>query len=352
MATLDQVPALLNRAIRTGVNLHLTGEPGIGKTSVIEQCVSKIREVKPDFWFETIYTPSLSPIDFVAMIPDHGTATLRAYKNDKLPNAFDNPDLEGILFLGERDNADPATNKALQKYINNEDMGGLRKPHGVIVVSDSNDISHRSGAVQQSLALLSRSRVVGVEVDPNVTLKYFGESDAHPMVQAYLTLRKEHVSTFDALIKSREYKVWANPRAWIRVSDGLKDCDVTGETLTHEEIIGDVGEGVGREFAAFLHAACNLVSYAEIVRSPTTATKPENLSDVYAIIAMLSASVDSRDMDAVKKYVCRWNLEVQILFLRLLTFSKGNHAKAASQTQAYRDWLAVKEITTALLSGE
>lgn len=352
MATLDQVPSLLHRAIRTGTNLHLTGEPGIGKTSVIEQCIAKIRETKPAFWFETIYTPSLSPIDFVAMIPDHDTASLRAYKNDKLPNAFDTPELEGVLFLGERDNADPATNKALQKYINNEDMGGLRKPVGVIVVSDSNDISHRSGAVQQSLALLSRSRVVGVEVDPNVTLKYFGDIEVHPMVQAYLSLRKEHVSTFEALMKSREYKVWANPRAWVRVSDGLKDCDAHNETLTHEEIIGDVGEGVGREFAAFLHAARNLVSYAEIVANPNNATKPDNLSDVYAIVAMLSASVDAKDMDAVKKYICRWNMEVQILFLRLLTSSKGNHARASSQTEAYRDWLAVKEIRTALLSGD
>jgi hypothetical protein len=351
MATLQDVPALLNRAIRTGTNLHLTGEPGIGKTSVIEQCVQKIRDTDKDFWFDTIYTPSLSPIYFVAMIPDHETESLKAYKNDKLPNAFDTPDMRGVLFLGERDNADPATNKALQKYINNEDMGGLRKPVGVIVVSDSNDVSHRSGAVQQSLALLSRSRVVSVDVDPNVTLKHFGNIGVHPMVQAYLSLRKEHVSTFDKLMASREYKVWANPRSWVRVSDGLADAEAYGEKLSAEEIIGDVGEGVGREFTAFLHAAMNLVSYDEIVANPKAATKPENLSDVYAIVAMLSATVKSEHMDAVKTYVSRWNLEVQILFLRLLTSSQGSHAKTASQTSAYRDWVTEKDIRTALLSG-
>lgn len=349
MATLQDVPQLLNRAIRTGTNLHLTGEPGIGKTSVIEQAIAAIQKVQPDFWFETIYTPSLSPIDFVAMIPDHETESLKAYKNDKLPNAFDTPELKGVLFLGERDNADPATNKALQKYINNEDMGGLRKPVGVIVVSDSNEISHRSGAVQQSLALLSRSRVVSVQVDPNVTLKYFGDIDIDPTVQAYLSLRKEHVSTFDDLMRTREYKVWANPRSWERVSNSLKDAEAHGETLSHEEIIGDLGEGVGREFIAFLHAVRHLVTYDDIVKTPLTATKPDNLSDVYAVIAMLSASVQAGDVAAVKQYVCRYAVEVQILFLRLLTSSKGNHAKAASQTQAYRDWFTVPEIRAAIL---
>jgi hypothetical protein len=228
------------------------------------------------------------------------------------------------VFLGERDNADPATNKVLQKYINNEDMGGLIKPKGVIVVSDSNELDHRSGAVQQSLALLSRSRMIEVRVDPDVYLKHFNEIGLNPYIQAYLSLRKEHVSTFDEVIKNRKYEVWANPRAWERLAMSMDDAGQgAARPLTHDEIIGDVGEGVGREFIGFLHAARELVSYDDIVKKPKKAAMPDKLSDMYAIVAMLAHSVKPEDFEAVRTYIERFSTEVHVLFLRLLMTHAG-----------------------------
>ncbi len=348
MITLQNVPAILHRCIRTGTNLTLTGEPGIGKTSVINQVVEAIQKTDPEFQLWDIYTPSLSPIDFSVPMPDVTTGKLRMFHNSMLPNGFETPDARGVLFLGERDNADPATNKALQKYINNEAMSGLVKPKGVIVVADSNHINHRSGTVQQSLALLSRSRLVHVEVDAETTLKYFADKEVNPFIQAYLSLRREHVSTFDALLKKKGYEVWANPRGWERLGAALSDADLHTETLTHEEIIGDVGEAVGREFIAFLHAAKELVSYDQIVADPTKAPLPEKLSDVYAIVAMLSASVRSSDMDKVRTYVERWALEVQVLFLKLLVSSNGKHKSDCVNTRAYAEWFSNPAMIAAL----
>jgi len=349
MAFLNEVPSLIRRAIRTGTNMHLVGEPGIGKTSVIEQTVADLVKATPDFWYGNVYTPSLSPVDFTAMMPDPATSTLKSFHNDRLPNAFLTPDLVGLLFLGERDNADPATNKALQKYINNEDMGGLRKPRGVIVVSDSNDIGHRSGAVQQSLALLSRSCLVFIQQDADVTLKHFSKIDLYPYVQAYLALRRENISTFDSVIKNREYRVWANPRAWERVSDMQRDADAHQETLLADEIIGSVGEAVGREYLAFLYAAKELVSYDDIVNKPTKAAKPDKLSDVYAITAMLAHSAIPEHMGAIRTYISRYGSEVQVLFLRLLVSSKSKNMMGCTRTKAFTEWFAQPELRDAVL---
>lgn len=349
MITIHMIPAILHRCIRTGTNLTLTGEPGIGKTSIINQIVEAIQAEDKDFKLWDIYTPSLSPIDFSVPMPDTKTGKLRMFHNDMLPNGFVDPDARGVLFLGERDNADPATNKALQKYINNECMSGLKKPKGVIVVSDSNCINHRSGTVQQSLALLSRSRLVHVEVDAETTLKYFAEKSVNPFVQAYLSLRREHVSTFAILLKNKGYEIWANPRGWERLGAAMDDADLHGEKLTHEEIIGDIGEGVGREFIAFLHAARELVSYEQIVADPDNAPVPkEKLSDMYAIMAMLSATTKGSDMAQVRKYVERFGPEVQILYLHLLTGSKGAHRDGCLTTKAYTTWFSRPEIMNAL----
>lgn len=347
MLTLHDIPAILHRCIRTGTNLTITGEPGIGKTSIINQVVEAIQETDPDFQLWDIYTPSLSPIDFSVPMPDVTTGKLRMFHNSMLPNGFETPDARGVLFLGERDNADPATNKALQKYINNEAMSGLMKPKGVIVVADSNAINHRSGVVQQSLALLSRSMLIHVEVDADTTLKYFAERNVNPFVQAYLSLRREHVSTFETLLKNKGYEIWANPRGWERLAVSMDDAEAHKEKLTQDEIIGDIGEAVGREFVAFLSATA-LVSYDEIVANPQTTELPAKLSDVYAIVAMLSATTKHTDMAAVRTYVERWGTEVQVLYLKLLVDSKGKHKGECVNTRAYTEWFSRPEMIAAL----
>jgi hypothetical protein len=348
MTTIADVPAILKRCIRTGTNLAITGEPGCGKTSIIEQTVAEIQAGNKEFGFWQVYTPSLSPTDFVMMMPDIESGTLKPFRNALLPNAYDNPNLCGVLFLGENENADPATNKALQKYINNEDMGRLRKPKGVIVVSDSNRVGDRSGTVQQSLALISRSRRVHLDVDAEVTLKYFAKREVNPFVQAYLSLRREHVSWFDALVKTKGYGVWANPRSWERLAVSMDDADTHNEKLSHEEIIGDIGEAVGREFIAFLHAAKELVSYADIVANPLAAAQPEKLSDTYAIIAMLSGMTRATDLGQVRKYVERYGAEVQVLFLRLLVSGKGAHRADCIKSKEYTQWFSKPELLSAL----
>ena len=338
MTSLHEVPNIIRRAIRTGTNLELLGNPAIGKTSIIEQTIAQIQEEDKDFAFQVLYTPSLSPLDFVAVIPNNDTKTLTAYHNEILPNRFETPDMRGVLFLGERNNADPATNKALQKYINNEDMGGLQKPEGVIVISDSNKLEHKSGVVQQSLALLSRSRIINIDCVADETIKYFHEMKASSFVLAFITLRKEFVDEFDELMKSKRYSVWANPRAWMRLSKSLLDCEDHKEKLTNDEIIGDIGEPVGREFIAFMHAAKTLVPYKTIVKDPENASKPTKISDIYAVIAMLGISVQSKDFKAVRTYVERYGLELQVLFLRLLANNKSANRDECINNPEYTAW--------------
>lgn len=344
MTSIQKIPAIINRAIRTGTNLHLTGNPGIGKTMIIEQVVRDIQKKDPDFKLWTIYTPSMSPLDFIAVVPNFETKSLQNFHNALLPNRYDDPTIRGILFLGERDNADPATNKALQKYINNEDMGGLQKPAGVIIISDSNSLKHKSGVVQQSLALLSRSRHVEVEVCVDGFLKHLADIGASQYVQAYLSIAKHHVDNFAKHLESKTYGVWANPRAWVRLSDGLLDTE-DGE-MTDDEMIGDIGESVGREFIGFLRAARTLVSYEDICKDPAKAVMPEQMSDVYAVIAMLATTTKAKDLKQVRAYTERYGVEVQVLYHKLLA-SSGGERDAVARTPEYRNWFRENKALTA-----
>lgn len=351
MTTIQKVPAIIKRAVRTGCNVKLTGHPGIGKTQIIEQTAASLHADNTDFGFWPVYTPSMSPLDFVAVAPDYESKKLTRFVNEGLPNAYDNPNQVGIVFLGEVDNADPSTNKVLLKYINGEDLGGLRKPKGVIVVSDSNCLGHKSGVIQQPLSLISRSRNINVECDPDEVLKYFSDVGIHPMVQAYLLLRKEHVDTFAKTLEARVYGSWANPRAWERLSTSMIDADTLGEVMTDDEIIGDIGDAVGREFIGFLNATRVLVTMEKILKSPEKAKMPTKMSDIYAVIAMVASSSKVEHMEAIRIYVSRYDLEVQVLYHRLLVSNKAADITSIGRSGPYMKWMKENPaLTSAIIS--
>lgn len=351
MAYVHEIPQIIKRAIRTGTNILLTGNPGIGKTSVIEKTHVEIKKVDPDFGLWILYLSAMSPLDVQAVVPDMDNRELVNFFNKNLPNRYDNPNTRGILWLGESNNADPATNKVLQKYINNEDMGGLQKPEGVVVISDSNSLKHKSGAVQQSLALLSRSRHIEIEVCPDSYLEYLAETNASEFVRAYLSIRKDHVDSFAKHMETRTYGVWANPRSWERLSNSMLDATEHKEELTNDEVIGDVGEAVGKEFLAFLKVAKTLVKYEDVIKKPKTCVVPEKSSDTYAVIAMLATSTKVAHLDNIRIYTERFPVEVQVLYHMLLANSgSGNRAEVA-RSKEYAKWFRENTaLTDAILS--
>jgi hypothetical protein len=64
---------------------------------------------------------------------------------------------------------------------------------------------------------------------------------------------------------------------------------------------------------------------------------------------MLSATTQAKDLANVRQYVERFGAEVQVLFLRLLTTSKGSHKEACFKSKAYTDWFSKPEMRAALL---
>ncbi|TXH10854.1 MAG: hypothetical protein E6R04_04120 [Spirochaetes bacterium] len=342
MTSLSEMKNIIKRAVRTGTNVHFSGNPGIGKTSIIEQTVQDIQQKDKDFKLWILYTPAMSPLDFTAVVPDLKTRQLLTMYNTRLPNAFDCPDQRGIVFLGEFWNADQDTNKCLQKYLNNEDMGGFMKPKNVIVISDSNDIAHHSGVVSQSLALLSRSRSVTVFCDVKTTMPHFEDIGVVSSVVSFLTARPDLIDNFEQLLSTNTRTQWANPRSWVRLSNAIKDAEAHDEELTEDEIIGDIGEAVGREFIGFVRAMKTLVKYTDIVANPEQAEIPGAVSDRYAVMAMLAESVQFKEATSVFSYVDRYDQELQVLFMRLLYKGRNPDMKKITESEKFVGWIKSK----------
>jgi hypothetical protein len=159
------------------------------------------------------------------------------------------------------------------------------------------------------------------------------------------------VDSFAKHMESRTYGVWANPRSWERLSTAMIDADAHGEELTIDEVIGDIGEAVGKEFLAFLKVAKTLISYEDIIKKPSTCLIPDVLSDTYAVIAMLATSTKVKNLTSIRTYTERFPVEIQVLYHMLLANSEAGKRGEVARSKEYAKWFRENSaLTDAILS--
>jgi hypothetical protein len=376
MATkLKNVGEVLVRNYIAGVNTFMSGKPALGKTTVIEAFCDKMKARMPEFESWKFYVPTMSPMDIQASAPNYETGMLTLYNNAALPNAYMTPDAKGVLFLGELPNADPATAKLLQKYVNGEDMSGvLRKPDGVIVIADGNRLEDKSSVQQQGRAFMSRFEQIDVYSDANDNLAYALANNWHPNVTTFF---KDHPSLIDnydevfstgnaasttpnqklAAATSEEAKrgIWANMRSWERVSKKEFAADTLSTTtkanvVTRDELIGNLGMGVAMQYDAHKTILSKLTSYDDIVKDPSGAPLPTKTDEIYmmAMLLAMKAKPDMSDFKSIRIYTQRMPLEFQAVVLRQMS-SRGKQGYNPANGDGYIQWIVQPELNSLIV---
>lgn len=360
---LKEMTPILIRNYMSGTNTFFAGKPALGKTETIELFVSKMQERVADFRAWYFYAPTMSPMDIQASAPDNETGLLKLYNNEALPNAYRDPDLTGILFLGELPNADPTTNKLLQKYVNGEDMSGvLRKPKGVVVIADGNRIEDKSGVQQQGRAFMSRFEQHQVYSDANDNIEHAAKHAWHPMVQTFFKDNPALIDNYDDVFQtgaaaaaptpsmSEEGRrgIWANMRSWQRMSRKEYAADEIASPVTLAECVGNLGSGVGAAFDAHKSTLNALVSFDTIMGDPQGALVPTAMDEVYQVAMIVSLRCKSDQMGAVRVYGQRLPLDMQAVMLRQLYVRKDI---AIGGTDDYVKWIANPQLSK-LLNGK
>lgn len=364
---LKEVPQVLVRSYLAGTNVFLRGKPAIGKTETIGAFTEQMQKRIPEFRAWTFYAPTMSPMDIQASAPDYEKGTLRLFNNEALPNHYMHPDAKGIVFLGEFPNADPATAKLLQKYVNGEDMSGvLKKPAGVHIVADGNRLEDKSSVQQQGRALLSRFEQHEVYTDAQDNMEYASKHSWHPVVQTFFKEHPDLIDNYDEVfmtsgrsngqqrsnvqdMMSEEGKlgIWANMRSWKRISDKEYVADSLKAPITLAEITGNLGVGVGTAYDAHKRVLAKLASFEEVVAHPTTVSIPQAPDEMFALMMIVALRCAEDQLDAVSQFGQRLPLDMQAAMLRNMAVRKGFNLAASG---AYVKWISNRELT-ALLNG-
>lgn len=366
---LKEVSKVLARSYIAGTNTFLRGKPALGKTQTIEAFAEGMKKRIPDFKFWCFYAPTMSPMDIQASAPDPETGLLRLYNNAALPNAYTTPDAKGVIFFGELPNADPATAKLLQKYVNGEDMSGvLRKPAGVVVVADGNRIEDKSGVQQQGRALLSRFEHHDVYVEAQDQIEYAARNGWHPSVQTFFNEHAAQIDNYDEVFETTESArsrdkgtkgaagkdkmseegkagIWANMRSWERIHKKEGAADELNSPLTLSELIGNLGTGVAAQYETHKRMLSSLTSFEDIMADPTNAPISNKIDEQYALCMIVAMKCKPEQMKQVREFGVRMPTELQALILRSLVLRKGFNPAGSAE---YGKWLVDKKLVDML----
>lgn len=347
------------RSFKAGSNLLLQGKPGIGKTFTIEAFVTKMKERIPHFQLWHFYGPTMSPMDIQACMPDVATGTLKVYSNACLPNAYHDPDVQGVLFIGEMLNTDPTTLKLLQKYVNGEDMNGcLRKPAGVMVIADSNRLEDKAGVLQQFRALMNRFLQIDVFTTPEDNIEYAAKHEWHPLVQAFFRENPHLIDNYEEVFSSTDARgkrnegdqaeegkrgIWACMRGWERIQDLELAGEEVGDSVTLDEMAGCVGKAPAIKYNAFKQMVGKLATIEEVLANPEKVKIPEKIDELYALSMLVSLRVKEEQLKAVHTFAKRIQPDMQVFMLRTMMLRKNFKIVG---TETYRAWILDKNINT------
>lgn len=365
MATrLAELPQILIRNYLSGTNTFLRGKPALGKTDTINAFGAAMQRKVEGFQVWTFYAPTMSPMDIQASAPDYDKGTLRLFNNEALPNAYTHPEAKGIVFFGELPNADPATAKLLQKYINGEDMSGvLRKPEGVVVIADGNRLEDKSSVNQQGRAFLSRFETLDVYSDPQDNIDHARKFDWHPSVQLFFKDNPHLIDNYDEVFETRDSAgarnaanktsktdvmteegkcgIWANMRSWQRISRKEVVAEELGSPITLSELIGSLGTGVATAYHAHKNVLAKLASFDEVLAAPDTIKLPTAPDEQYALMMIVALRCKEDQLGKVKVFGSRLPLDMQAAMLKTIVSRKGFNLHSNA---AYTEWLSNKEL--------
>ena len=89
--------------------------------------------------------------------------------------------------------------------------------------------------------------------------------------------------------------------------------------------------------------------YNSIVRDPTNAMMWPTPPEAGAFAGVLAATVQAADFAAVREYMSRYTVDVQVLFLRMLLLDASPRVADCMVSPTYTAWLCEPEMRRELL---
>jgi len=212
-------------------------------------------------------------------------------------------------------------------------IGDYILPEGWVVIAAGNRETDKAATYMMPSHIRNRFTHLEFEVHNPDWEAWAVSADVHTDILAYLKFRTEHLHKFDK--EDKNDRAFATPRSWAFLSNIMKANP--SPDVEFDLMAGTIGKGIGTEFHSWLKTRRKLPSIEAIIADPGKAMVPKEADMVYAISIALARAMDTKNVDAVVKYLSRVPVEYLVMAVKTAT----ERDKALYETKAIQETFRV-----------
>lgn len=315
MISLKQAENLI-ATVGKDVTVHLRGQPGIGKSSILQTLAKRFPDHLPVY----IDCADLDLGDLAMPAMNHNDKTTSFYPNERFNLQHGKPVL---IMLDEITKASEPVKNMLLPVMLERRLGSVKFHPDSIVYSTGNLTTDGVGDTMKAHA---KNRLTSVTVrNPNDDewINWGVSNGIAPEVLAWVKQFPHCLSMYtDESQKENMYMYnprkqqdsFVSPRSLAKASVIVSNRETLGEDATLVALMGTIGESAARDMSAYFSLADGLPSRESIYKEPDKAMLPKDPSAKVILVMRELMTVTAEHMDAWMRYLQRLPMETQALF--------------------------------------
>ena len=211
--------------------IMLLGAPGLGKTAIMSQIAAEldIGYVPYTITHHTRQSAIGLPMIEKSVYGGEECTVTRYTMSEIIASVYDaiqnDGKVEGILFIDEINCVSETLAPAMLDLLQNQKFGPHLIPEGWILVAAGNPPDFNDSAREFDVATLDRVRIIEVEPDSDVWLKYAMSAGINEAVIYYLKVKPQNLLKIERTVDGTHF---VTPRAWEDLSVVLNEYESNG----------------------------------------------------------------------------------------------------------------------------
>jgi AAA domain (dynein-related subfamily) len=314
-ATPVQAKEVLEKNIRAGLVTMLKGSPGTAKSAIVREMADRYNLKLIDLRLsqcESVDLHGFPSIDQEKQKASYIPFSTFPIQGDQLPTGKDG----WLLFLDEFNSADRGVQRSAYKLILDRMIGEFTLHDRVAMVAAGN--LDTDGAIVEEMSSAMQSRICHLRVRPDNDnwLAWAAGAGIDHRVLSFIRFKPQNLYTFDPE-KIETQETYACYRTWEFAHKQLQQMpDVLNDATAMMTLAGSLGEGVAREFMAFLRIYGTLPDIADIIKDPKGVKVPSEPGTQYALSGALAQNANDKNIGPLIAFIERLPMEFQVITLQ------------------------------------